>query len=91
MIWLSEDAIDGWIPRGKHSRGAQRRYSDFAIETALTLGILFHLPLRQTEGFVGSLLRLMDLDLRSPDHSTLSSRAKQCVFRTILNTDSDPS
>ena len=77
MIWFSEDAIDGWIPRGKHSRGAQRRYSDLAIETALTLGILFHLPLRQTEGFVGSLLRLMDLDLRSPDHSTLSSRAKQ--------------
>ena len=77
MIWFSEDAIDGWIPRGKHSRGAQRRYSDLAIETALTLGFLFHLPLRQTEGFVGSLLRLMDLDLRSPGHSTISRRAKQ--------------
>ena len=77
MIWFSEDAIAGWIPRGKRSRGAQRRYSDLAIETALTLGTLFRLPLRQTEGFVCSLLRLMDLDLRSPDHSTLSRRAKQ--------------
>ena len=77
MIWFSEDAIAGWIPRGKRSPGAQRRYSDLAIETALTLGILFHLPLRQTEGFVGSLLRLMDLDLRSPDHSTISRRANQ--------------
>jgi len=39
--------------------------------------MLFLLPLRQTEGFVGSLLRLMDLDLTSPDHTTLSRRAKQ--------------
>jgi hypothetical protein len=76
-VWFSEDAIAGWIPRERRSRGAQRRYSDLAIETALTLGLLFHLPLRQTEGFVGSLLRLMDLDRRPPDHSTLSRRAKQ--------------
>ena len=77
MIWFNEDVIDRWIPRGKRRRGAQRRYSDLAIETALTLRILFHLPLRQTEGFVASILRLLDLDLRSPDHSTLSRRAKQ--------------
>ena len=76
-IWFGEDAIGGWIPRGKRCRGAQRRYSDLAIETTLTLGLLFNLPLRQTEGFVGSLLRLMNLDLRPPDHSTLSRRAKQ--------------
>ena len=37
---------------------------------------MFHLGLRQTEGFVGSLLRLLDLDLDAPDHSTLSRRAK---------------
>ena len=77
MIWFSEDAIAGWIPRGKCSPGAQRRYSE------LTLGILFHLPLRQTEDFVGSLLRLMDLDLRSPDHSTLSRRAKQLDIQQL--------
>ena len=77
MVWFSEDAISAWIPRGKRKRGAQRQYSDLAIETVLTLRMLFHLPLRQTEGFVASLLRLMDLDLRSPDHSTLSRRASQ--------------
>ncbi len=76
-IWFSEDAIAGWIPRGRRKRGAQRLYSDLAIETALTLGFVFRLPLRQTEGFVGSLLSLMDLDLRSPDHSTLSRRARR--------------
>jgi len=35
---------------------------------------VFHLALRQTEGFVGSLIRLMDLDLDTPDHTTLSRR-----------------
>ncbi len=76
-IWFSERAIAGWSHRGKRKRGGQRRYSDLAIETALTLRLLFHLPLRQTEGFVGSLLRLLDIDLRSPDHSTLSRRGRQ--------------
>ncbi len=77
MIWFSEDAITHWTPRGRRKRGGQRRYSNLAIETALTLRIVFHLPLRQTEGFVRSLLRLLDLELRTPDHTTLSRRAKQ--------------
>ena len=52
----------------------QEVYSDLAIETALTLRLLFHLPLRQTEGFLRSILKLMDLDLPCPDHTTLSRR-----------------
>jgi len=76
-IWFSEDAVACWISRGTRRRSAQRRYSDFAIETALTLRLLFRLPLRRTEGFVASLLRMLDLDLGSPDHTTLSRRAKQ--------------
>ncbi len=35
MIWFGEDAVAAWIPRGKRKRGAQRLYSDLAIETAL--------------------------------------------------------
>jgi hypothetical protein len=34
------------------------------------------LALRQTEGLIGSILRLLDLDLAVPDHSTLSRRAE---------------
>ncbi len=44
--------------------------------TALTLRMVFHLPLRQTEGFLDSLLRLMEFDLKAPDHTTLSRRNK---------------
>jgi hypothetical protein len=36
---------------------------------------VFRLPLRQTEGLVGSVIRLLGLDLAIPDHSTLSRRA----------------
>ena len=34
----------------------------------------FGLPLRQTEGFLDSLLSLMGLNLKAPDHTTLSRR-----------------
>jgi len=56
---------------------ASRRYSNLAIVTALTLRIVFRLPLRQTEGFLDSLLRLMELDLKAPDHTTLSRRNQE--------------
>ena len=75
-IWLSPAAIAAWEPDGTGTRGAQRKYSDLAIETALTLRLLFHLPLRQAEGFLTSLFVLMGLDLRSPDHTTLSRRGQ---------------
>ena len=55
-------------------RGAQYTFSDGAIQTALTLRLLYHLPLRQTEGFVASVLALMGLAVRVPDHTTLSRR-----------------
>ena len=51
-IWLSPAAIAAWEPDGGGTRGAQRKYSDLAIESALTLRLLFHLPLRQAEGFL---------------------------------------
>ncbi|MDH3599718.1 MAG: IS5 family transposase [Candidatus Tectomicrobia bacterium] len=73
-LWISQDAIDAWTPPQTGKRGAQPVYSDLTIETALSLRLLFSLPLRQTEGFLGSLLTLMDLALPCPDHTTLSRR-----------------
>ena len=75
-IWLSRAAIAAWKPEGPRTRGAPPKYSDLAIETALTLRLLFHLPLRQAEGFLPSLFHLMGLDLRAPDHTTLSRRGQ---------------
>jgi hypothetical protein len=80
-LWISQDATDTWTPPMTGRRGAQPVYSDVAIETALTLRLLFRLPLRQTEGFLGSLLQLMDLTLPCPDHTTLSRRHPTVAVR----------
>ena len=42
----------------------------------MTLRLLFHLPFRQTEGFMRSVFHLADLNLEVPDHTTLSRRAR---------------
>jgi hypothetical protein len=73
-IWFSQEAIEAWTPKKNGKRGGQPVYSNIAIETSLSLRLIFQLPLRQTEGFLGSLLRLMRLDLPCPDHTTLSRR-----------------
>ena len=74
-LWLSADAIDAWPPRPSGRRGGQRRFSDHAMETALTLRLVFGLPLRQVEGFLRSVLSVMRVDLDTPDHTTLSRRS----------------
>lgn len=74
-VWISEEAIDHWEYDGPSQWGEDYTYSDFAIEACLRLRLVYHLALRQTEGFVTSLFRLMHLDVPVPDYSTLSRRA----------------
>jgi hypothetical protein len=78
-VWISEEELKGWGPpeHGQRKPGGQQRYSNHAIETALTVGMVFHLALRQTEGFLGSLFALLGVDCRAPDHTTISRRARK--------------
>ena len=89
-IWLSEDAIAAWIPPKNGLRGGQRRYSNLAIRTALTLRVVFGLPLRQTEGFLDSLLSLMSRDLKAPDPTTLSRRNQIVVVPPLTRAHDGP-
>ncbi len=75
-LWISTDATDAWKPAPSGRRGGQRKFSNHAIETALTLRLAFKLPLRQAEGFLRSVLSLMGIDLSAPDHTTLSRRGQ---------------
>ena len=75
-VWFDEEAICSWNAPPSGHPGGQRRYSNLAIVTALTLRTVFHLPLRQTEGFLASRIGLMDLDLKTPGHTTLSRRSR---------------
>ena len=85
-LWLTPEAIAKWEAAGVGKRGGQLQYSDVAIETALTLRLLFHLPLRQTEGFLRSIFEMLGLDLSAPDHTTLSRRAQRLnlTLRRVL-------
>src|SRR5208283_1550575 len=74
-IWFTEEALADWKAPPRTTPGGQRHCSDLAIETALTLRAVFRLALRQTEGLNGSIMRLLEIDLPVPDHSTLSRRA----------------
>lgn len=76
-LWMTPEALSSWQAPKRTTRGGQPRYSDLAIETALTLGLVFGLPLRQTEGFLTSVLKLIGLSLAVPDHTTLSRRASK--------------
>ncbi len=73
-VWVSSAAIAAWTARRSGRRGGPRRSSDLAIETALTLRLLSHLPLRQAEGVLHALFGIMRLDLSVPDDTTRSRR-----------------
>lgn len=80
-IWFHDEAIAAWEPAPAGTRGRPRRYSALAVETALTLRLVYGLPWRQTEGLLCSLIRLLGLRLRTPDHTTLSRRARASRIR----------
>ena len=74
-VWFTEEAVEAWAAEPRMTRGGQPWYSALAILTALTLRAVFRLAFRQTEGLIGSIIGLLGLTLRVPDHTTLSRRA----------------
>ena len=76
-IWMSEDALKSWEYNGERKPGGKVIYSDLAIETCLVVRKVYHLKLRQTEGFVQSLFSLMRVGNSVPDYSTMSRGAKR--------------
>jgi len=75
-VWFDEDVIDQWEHDNVEVRaGHPFVYSDLAIETLLMLRELFRLPYRQTEGFGQALVKLMDVDVAIPHHTSLQKRA----------------
>lgn len=79
IIWFSEEAVAKWNnPVFVHKkRGGQAIYSDLAIETCVMLGLVYKQHLRQTEGFVESIIKLLNLELKTPDYTTISRRTKK--------------
>ena len=79
-VWLSPEVEAAWRAERGKTRGGQAVYSDLAITVCLTLGMVYKQPLRQTEGFVRSLVKLMGVDIRVPDTSTFSRRGAGLIL-----------
>lgn len=56
-IWFDPEMT--WEPQPNGKRGRKQQFSDRAIQTYLTMKVLFGIPLRQTTDFVESLLQLV--------------------------------
>lgn len=74
-FWIDEEVIEGWENQEKTGkRGASNYYNDIAIETVVTVKSIYKMAGRQAVGFIKSVMELMKIDLRVPDHSTVSRR-----------------
>jgi hypothetical protein len=59
-LWVDEQAVTGWVnPVKTGQRGAPPLHTDTAFATALTLGAIYHLPLRASQGLLAWVVRLL--------------------------------
>ena len=76
-VWFEEDHIKQWCAQEKTGRrGASNTYLAVTIQRGLVIRAVFQLPLRATEGLLCSLVKLLGLELKTPDHSTFSRRGQ---------------
>jgi hypothetical protein len=73
-VWISEAALAVWSAPRRTTPGGQPVYSDLAIEMCLTLRMVFKQPLRQTQGLMRSISKLMGVDITVPHFTTMSRR-----------------
>jgi hypothetical protein len=76
QIWIPQEAIEHWLFEGEQDVGHPLEYSDKCIETCLAIKAIFHLPYRQLQGFIESILDMAELFIPVPDYTVLCRRSK---------------
>lgn len=90
-LWIDDESIQHWQPHAPTGqRGAPCLYSDTALLCALTLGAVYRLPLRMTQGLLVSVIALMGLGLPVPHYSTLCRRRKRLTVRLPVRRCEEP-
>ena len=87
ITFLFEDnALKRWKQghSGKRTPGGQIQYSDLAIQIMYTIRLLHNFPLRQLEGYMAFLMKLLKLNLQVPHYSTVSRRAPKLKIKTSI-------
>lgn len=87
-IWISKEVLSQWqAGRATGKRGRSKSYSDLSILTCLTVRQVYHLALRQCEGFVSGFFERLAIKQQVPDYTTLCRRAGALAIElTPLNT-----
>jgi len=81
-LWVDEATLVDWHNHQCSGRpGKPRLYSDLAITCMATLQVVYHLPLRATQGLLRSVVQLLGADLEVPDYSTLCRRRQTLEVR----------
>lgn len=75
-LWVEDSVLRAWRDTDTSKKVVgEQLYADCIIQCCLLLGCVYHQPLRQTTGFVASLLALLGRgDYAVPDYSTLCRR-----------------
>jgi IS5 family transposase len=91
-VWMEEGIEENWMnQQSSGKRGASNTYADAAITAALTLKVVYHLPLRATQGFLASVLQLMGLGhLPVPNYTTLCRRQKTLEVALPRSSQGEP-
>jgi hypothetical protein len=89
-FWFDEDLQENWYYKGPEQRGGQFVYSDVCIVGLLQIKAVFNLKYRQLEGFVTSILSIMDLKLDVPSYTQVSRRAQQVDVQLSLPKSNGP-
>jgi len=76
-LWLPANIAQLWYQQPTTQPIGAYTYCAIAIEFCLTMRQLFHLPYRQTQGFVEDLFEWLDLPLTVPSYSQLQRRSRQ--------------
>ncbi|KTD60075.1 transposase [Legionella sainthelensi] len=78
IVWLSAETISQWYEKDRvyDGTGTPKRYSDFAIITCHKMRQVYRLPLRQRQGFIDSIFRIIGLSLDCPDLGFIVSVGK---------------
>lgn len=83
-LWLPTNLGPFWYQDSPGPRIGGYRYSQRAIEFCLTLRQAYHLPYRQTQGFIEDLFEWLGLEVSVPSYSQLQRRGRD------LNVDLHP-
>jgi hypothetical protein len=83
-FWMSDEAIEQWEEPTQinNGTGSPKKFSNLSIMICHEIRQVYKLALRQCEGFINSIFKLMKLPITCPDYSSLSKRLSKLKIKS---------